>query len=674
MFGIELAAGRPLLSSDGAPGAPDVAVISHELWQTIFGGDAGVVGRTLQVRKQPVTVVGVARPGAQVPRNWLTFPIVWRPVRDDPTANFSLTAVARLREGATIEQASHELAAIAKRLAAVHPDTHKGRTATVTPLLDVIVGDFERALWVFFGAVACVLLIGIGNLMSLQLARNGSREREITLRAALGASRWRVMRQLGVESMLMSALGGAAGLGLAVLAVRVVVARLPPGFPRAEDIQVDAGVAIFACGVTLLIGVIVGALPAWQVSRVDLTMRLSEGGRTATLGVSRSRVQRALIACQTAVALVLLVGAGLLGNSFYRLISRDAGMQEQGLSLIRGRLPKRYHDNAAQAAFWTSALEQVRAVEGVQAAALVVNSSGPLSGSDISTSVAPEGFAGSPLERLRASYRRVSDRYFETLGLPIVKGRPILATDTQGAEPVVVINELAATALWPGQDPVGRRLQFFNELRTVVGVIPAFRHERLDGDLEPQVFVPYVQRAGIASGSAIAFRAASAGTAEAVSAVLRRLEQDLEPTATTMADARWTLVAIERFRATVLLVFASVAVFLALVGILGLVSYTIDQRRREIAVRVVIGAVRRDILRVVSRQALVPALIGLTAGVLGAGAAARLLTSFLVDIRPLDLPTFVAALAALALAAAAASLLPARRALSIQPMDALRAE
>lgn len=676
MLGIDIAIGRALLPSDSVPRAPDVAVISDDLWQTLFAGDKTVVGRTVNVRGSAFTVVGVTRRGADVPTNWLTNPIVWRPAREATDLALRFTTLARLREGVPIERGRAELAVLAERLAAEHPDTHQGRTARVTVLLDEIVGDFKRVLWIFFAAVSCVLLIGVCNLTSLQLARNGAREREITLRAALGASRWQVVRQLVVESVLLCGIGGALGLAVVWPALQLITATLPPRFPRADQIAADLGVALFACTISLVVGVVVGAVPAWQASRVDLTMRLNEGGRTATPTAARSRMQRALIAFQTAAALILLIGAGLLANSFHRLISRDAGMREDGLWAVTARLPSRYRDNAVQTAFWTSALEHVRAVPGVESAAVAVNTLGPLSGGDISEGgVLPEAHTGSSRDGLTVSARRVSGGYFSTLGMPLVKGRPILESDSAGSESVVVINELAAAALWPGQDAIGKRLRSRGELKTVVGIIPTFRHSRLDADAARQMYTSYLQQPSVASTSVIMIRTRPGSeAAAAVKSVLTGLEKDLLVGVSTMAEVRWKLLAPERFRVVVLLAFAGSAVFLALVGIFGLVACTVGQRRREIAVRVALGAVRRDILRVASRQAIAPALVGLALGVLGACMATRLLSSFLVDVHPIDPPTFAAAVGGLAAAALVAGVVPARHALSIDPVEALRSE
>jgi putative ABC transport system permease protein len=374
ILGIETALGRALLESDTAPGAPDVALISYDLWQSLFSGRADVLGTSLQVWKSTATIVGVTAKDTKLPMNGLTYPIVWRPVRDATDSAVSFTTIARLRPGVSVAQARAELAVAGEALAAAQPDTHKGRVTTPTLLLDAVVGDYKRVLWIFFGAVSCVLLIGVGNLMSLQLARNGGRERELSVRTALGASRGQIVRQLLVESSILSIAGGVLGLALAWPAIQSIVSTLPRNFPRASQIGIDVGVAVFACAISLVVGVVVGMVPAWRASRIDLAARLNESGRSATLGRQRGRLQRVLIALETAVALILLIGAALLANSFQRLISRDAGMQEEDLWTVRATLPSRVRDNAAQTAFWTSALDEVRKLPGVQSAAIIVNS------------------------------------------------------------------------------------------------------------------------------------------------------------------------------------------------------------------------------------------------------------------------------------------------------------
>jgi putative ABC transport system permease protein len=688
LLGIEVVIGRPLLPVDSEPAASDVVVISHDLWQAQFAGEADVLDKTIHIEGKPFTIVGVTARDADVPTNWLTYPIVWRPVREATDGALRFTTIARLRKDVPVTRGSAELVQMAEKLAGEQPATHRHRTTTATLLLDEIVGDYKRVLWLFFGAVLCVLLIGMGNLISLQVTRNGEREREIYLRVALGASRWQIVRQLLIESILLSAVGGAIGFGLAWPAVRLIVSTLPARFPRTDQIAVDAWVALFACGVSLSTGIIVGLVSAWRASHANLTTRLNEGGRSATLSSRRSRLQRALIALETAVALVLLIGAALLANSLQRLISRDAGMTEDNLWAVTVTLPSRYGDDAAQTAFWSSALEHVKGLPGVQSAAVTVNTSGPLSGGDIlEGGIVPESRAGASPSRdgLLLSARRVSADYFSTLGIPLLTGRPILQSDTAGAEGVVVLNKLAADAFWPGEDPIGKRLRSRSQFKTVVGVIPTFRHSRLDGELTPQMYTSYLQQPSVSqdtpphrdpSTSVIMLRT-KAGDRHAPSAVkplLTSLEKDLIVNVATMANVRWKLLAKERFRATVLVVFAASAVCLALVGIFGLVAYSVSQRGREIALRVALGAAPGDIIRVVLREVVTPAFFGLAGGLVVASLATRLLSTLLVEVRATDPPTFVAALALLALAALTAGLVPARRALVVDPVEALRHE
>ena len=328
-------------------------------------------------------------------------------------------------------------------------------------LLDQVVGDSQRVLWVFFGAVTCVLLIGVANLVSLQLVRNAGRERELAVRAALGASRWRLVRQLLVESLLLGVVGGAGGVLAASTAVGLVTSALPAGFPRADQIALDGAVWVFAALVSALVGVTIGVIPALRSIQPGLMQRVNEGGGSATLSHRRARIQRGLIAFETAAALVLLVGAGLLVNSFGRLMSEDAGMRERDLWVVRGTLPMRYR-SPADTEYWLSALRHLRELPEVESAALVVNDGGPLGGSDIGRGgIVPEGQTAAPGGGFSLSHRVVGGGYFTTLGIPIVSGRPILDSDTAGNEGVVVLNRAAAAALWPGEDPLGKRLRGF---------------------------------------------------------------------------------------------------------------------------------------------------------------------------------------------------------------------
>ena len=678
LLGLPIVLGRPLVPDDAIDANPDVAIIGHDLWLTRFGGTPDVLGKSFELRPgRTVTVVGVAAPGANVPGNRTPYPIVWHAIRvsEQSAPNVPYTVLARLKGGRSVTRANAEIAA---RPPLTDPDTGTNRPVRATLLLDYVVGDSQRALWVFFGAVTCVLLIGVANLVRLQLVRNTSRERELSLRAALGASRWRLIRQLLVESLLLSIVGGAAGLLAASNAVSLVTAALPANFPRADQIAVDSAVWIFAATVSALVGVTIGLVPALRSIQPKLMKRMNEGTWSATLSHRRSRMQHGLIAFETAAALVLLVGAGLLANSFGRLISEDAGMRERDLWVVSGTLPLRYR-SPADAEFWLSALALVRELPDVESAALAVNNSGPLGGGDILRGgIVPEGQSAQPGGGFSLSHRSVGGGYFATLGFPILSGRPILDSDAAASEAVVVLNQAAAAALWPGQNPLGKRLRGFARPLTVIGIVPDFKLTRLDGEVSLQMYTSLMQEQnGPAGTSAIVLRTKSGAHAipDRTRAILQTLVKAISRVnVSTMAQVRWKLLASERFRTAVLVVFAGAATFLALIGIFGLVSYTVAQRHREIGVRVALGATHSGIVSLMLRQALVPAVLGIVAGTVGALAATRLLTAFLFEVPATDPATFGAAIGLFLCATLGAALVPALRTMRIDPVVALRHE
>jgi predicted permease len=677
LLGLKVVLGRPLAPEDAIDANPDAAVIGHDLWQTRFGGTADVLGKSFELRRgRTVTVVGVAAPGSDVPGNWVPAPIVWHAIRLSERAapNLQFTVLARLKPGRSISAINAEITA---RGPLTDANSGARRPIDARLLLDEIVGDSQRVLWVFFGAVTCVLLIGVANLVSLQLVRNAGRERELAMRAALGANRWRLVRQLLVESLLLGVVGGAGGLLAASSVVDVVTSALPANFPRADQIALDGIVWMFAALVSALVGVTIGVIPALRSIQPGLMQRVNEGGGAATLSHRRARIQRGLIAFETAAALVLLVGAGLLVNSFGRLISEDSGMRERGLWVVRGLLPMRYR-SPADIEYWVTALRHLRELPEVESAALVVNDSGPLDGADMMRSgVVPEGQTAPPGGGFSLSHRAVGGGYFNTLGIPIVSGRPILDSDTANADGVVVLNRAAAAALWPGENPLGKRLRGFGRGVTVVGIVPDFKLARLDEHVSLQAYTSMLQAPmGMAQGATIMLRAKPGAQAipDRSKAILVNLEKDVRAEVLTMAQMRWKLLASERFRTAVLLVFAGTATFLALIGIFGLVSYTVAQRHREIGLRVALGATYSRVVLLMLRQALMPAVLGIMTGILGALWAGRLLAAFLFGVQPTDPATFSATIGLFFCAVFVAALLPALRSFRVDPAVALRHE
>jgi predicted permease len=675
LLGIQVVLGRPLASDDAIDANPDVAVIGHDLWQTRFGGTPDVLGKSFELRPgRTVTVVGVAAPGSNVPGSRVPFPIVWHPIRvsEQAAPNTQLTVLARLKAGRPISAANAEIAA---RPPLTDPSNGAIRPVDARLLLDEIVGDSQRVLWVFLAAVTCVLLIGVANLVSLQLVRNTSRERELGVRAALGASRWRLIRQLLVESLVLSAVGGVGGLLAASNAVRLLTSALPANFPRAEQIALDNAVFVFAALVSALVGVTIGVVPALRSIQPRLMKRVNESAWSATLSHRRSGIQRALIAFEAAAALVLLVSAGLLVNSFGRLMSEDAGMRERDLWVVRATLPARYR-SPADTEFWLAALRTLRELPDVESAALV--DGGPLGGFDAAWSgIVPDGQTAPRGGGLSLSHRKVSGDYFDTLGIPILSGRPILDTDTAGAEGVVVLNQAAAAALWPAENPLGKRLRGFIRPLRVVGIVPSFKLTRLDGEVSLQMYTSTQQYQSLSARTSTIMLRAKPGAraiADRTKTVLLNLEKDSRLDFLTMAQVRWKLLASERFRTAVLLVFAGTATFLALIGIFGLVSYTVAQRHREIGLRVALGATYSRLAALMVRQALVPAVLGIVAGTIGAVAVSRLLVAFLFEVPATDPATFGAAIGLFFCAAFLAALVPALRSFRVDPAVALRHE
>lgn len=684
--------GRGLEREDEQPAAAPVAVISYDVWTNQFGRREDVLGQVIRFplpgrASEDYTVIGVLGADFELPLELVPpFPSVWTtlPIKGPLTrGGGGLTAIAKLRSGVSVVAARAELDAVGTRLEEAYPDTNHQRRFVVVSLLDLMVGNVAHVLWVFLGAVTCVLLIGLANLISLQVARNAAREREFAVCAALGGGRARLIRQQLAETLLLSLAGAFAGLLITWGALQVVVGSLPVGFPRTDQITLAPVVFVFTFGVSLMVGTIVGVIPAWRVSRPDLTFVINEGTKAATMSPRRSRLQRLLIVVETALALILLVGAALLTNSFWRLFTVDAGMEdEELLSSITVSLPPTYQPVDRSNAFWRSALERVRALPQVNAAALSLGPP-PLVGTDSRLSgVMAEGRTSDPKQDgVTLSQRPVSAGYFETLGILLRAGRPILDSDDSVGEPVAVLNLTGARALWPAEDPVGKRFRdplYGGRLTTVVGVVPDFRQRRLNEDPLPQLYRPYQQDLrphGLTGFLLIRAHANAAGLADAIRAALA----SLEPRAVvvrheTMAGLRWRQVAAERFRTGILSSFALTATFLVLVGIFGLVAYSVAQRTREIGVRIAIGATHADILWMVISHGMLPTALGVILGLIGAIGLSRFVASFLYQLTPTDPMTYAITAASLLVASLAASLIPARRATRLDPMVALRCE
>ena len=692
VMGVGPVIGRAFTAEEDEPGREHVAVISHALWQSRFGGDPGIIGKTLLLDGRGYTVIGVMPAGFEFPRagelpsffELAPRAQLWTPIAltRDQRHNFGshyFAALGRLGADVGVAQAQAEVDAVNRRLAEENPD-REGWGGAVLPLQEQIVGAARAALMVMVGAVGLVLLISCANVANLLLARALGREREIAIRAALGAGRGRLVRQLLTESLLLALAGGAAGVLLALWGVDLLPSLGPGDLPRLEEIRVDGRVLGFTLAVSLLTGALFGLAPALQLSRPDLGEVLKEGGRGAGDGPRRRRLRGLLVVTEIAVSLVLLVGAGLLVRSFARLTRVSPGFDpEQVVTMKLTRPGPRFGGARPDAEFFRQAVERVAALPGVESAA--VASHLPLAGSEEIDDFTVEGMPPArPSDRPKADVRVISPDYFRAMGMALRAGRAFDERDDEQARGVTIVSEGLARRFFPGQEPLGKRLNRGDVSReadwlTIVGVVAEVRHSALGAEPRPQLYVPNRQLPW--ASMSLVVRAAG----DPLSAVpaIRRAVWEVNPNQPVtevklMRDYLTASVAPRRFQMLLLSVFAGVALALAAVGIYGVISYSVSRRTREIGVRLALGATPVDIVRLVLRQGAVLMLAGLALGMAAGAAATRLLSSLLYGVSATDPLTFAGVTLLLAVVALAACYLPARRATKIDPLAALRQE
>ena len=665
-----------LFGPDDERGASGIVVLSYETWRGRHQGDPQVVGRAVTIDGRPFTIAGVAPRGLALPGKV----DYWRPIRTDSgdgggrRAEF-LAVVGRLAPGVTPERAGREAHAIMAQLGREYPETNRTFRAEVAGLQEDLVGPARPALLVFMGAVGLVLLIACANVANLLLARAVGREREIAIRASLGASRARVFRQLVLESVLLGALGGAGGLALAGIATRLLRTSELGDIPRLAEVTVDARVLAFGVAVSVATGLLFGLAPALRLAREELQPSLRGGGRGVTRGPGEGRVRSALVLAEVALAVVLLVGAGLLVRSFDALRRTDVGFSAERVLVARVALPPaQYADAAGRRAFWLALEERVRTLPGVQAAGLA--STAPMGGAPY-YAFRVEGVEGAPETMQDAQPYAVTPGYFATMRIRLLRGRVLGPGDVDGATPVAVVNATLARKFLGARDPLGQRLSVDGgeTWRTVVGVVADTRQEGLAELPYAQLYFPAAQWPRPAMW--ITLRTAADPTAVASS--LRRVVADLDAQLpvyelSTMQERMARSVAQPRLTAVLTTGFAASALLLAALGIYGVVAYGVAERTREIGVRMALGATRERVLGLIVRQGLRPVLGGLAVGVVGALAAGRLLTGLLHGVSAGDVLTYVAVVAFLGAVAVAATVLPARRAAGVAPTTALRHE
>jgi putative ABC transport system permease protein len=680
------AVGRGFLPEEDRAGAERVVVISHGLWQRRYAADPQLIGQKITLNNEAYTVIGVTAPDFQFPRRGevphtylygATKPDLYLPIAftleqmKDRRGN-PLMVIARLKPGVSLQQATADMNAIARRLTELYPVTNTDKGARLAPLHQQTVGKARTALLVLLGAVGFVLLIACANVANLLLARAAGRQKEMAIRAALGASRWRVVRQLLTESLLLAFSGGAAGLLLAWWGVELLLAIAPDSLPRAYDIRLDTRVAGFTLVVSLLTGIVFGLLPALQAAKINPGVTLKEGGRDAA-GLLRRRLRGFLVVSEVALAFVLLIGAGLLIRSFTRLTEVDPGIDPQGVLTMDIKLPPAKYSDGRGASFFQQYLERVRALPGVEAAATVVPL--PLSGSHASAAFRIEGRPSPTEETFNAGLRIISPDFFKTFRVSLVNGRLLAESDGAKAPPVVVVNESLARIYFANEDPLGKRIIIFGGTRAIVGVVVDVKHSALDEEAKAEIYLPMAQFPTGYMSLAVRTGGDPMQLLAAVRGQVRAVDKD-QPISNieTMDRLMAKSVAPRRFNLLLLGVFALVGLALAGMGLYGVMSYTVTQRTREIGVRMAMGAQIGDVLRQIIGEGMKLAIIGALLGLGGAFALTRLLKTMLFGVSATDPLTFIVIAAVLSIVSLLACWIPARRATKVDPMVALRCE
>jgi predicted permease len=690
MLGVSPIKGRLISAQDDQPDAPPTAVISYGAWQRVFGGDPGILTREVKLNGRQCNIVGVMPDGFQFPPGEIDPPQLWTPLQINPAspggrANHFLYLVGRLRSGTSYAQAKQELTQLVNAYGEkAAPKTHlfhpKNHPLISFPLHDEVVGNVKPAMLAIFAAVIFVLLIACGNVANLLLARAEGRQREISIRTAMGADTGALLRQFLIEGVLLSLLGAVLGLGLAYAGVRVIVNMNAGSVPRAAEIALDWRVLAFTLGVSMATGVFFGLAPLLHRfgTTVAEALKATGGRTTATVGANRFR--RAMVAVELSLALVLLIGAGLMIRTFWKLQAVDIGMRADRVLTMRIGLPQSvYREQTRVIQFWRQSLERVNGLPGVEAATILSGTPPirPLNANDTTI----ENFVprpGGPLQNVDYN-QTVGDRFLEATGARLVDGRAFDARDGEAAPPVVMVNLTMARTFWPGESALGKRIRNNGRdepWRTVVGVLGDVKNSGIDKPAGNELFFPYRQVGGMANGLLLV---RSKGDPHELARAVRAAIANIDPALPvaqirTFEDILGTANARPRFLTILLALFSGVALALAALGIYGVMSYLVEQRTNEFGIRMAIGAQQGDVLWLVMRQGITLGVIGVAAGALGAIGLTRFLRGLLFNVDAMDPSTFLAMAAALTAVVLLACFLPARRATLVDPLSALRYE
>jgi putative ABC transport system permease protein len=687
--------GRLFITGEDQAQASHSLILSHHLWQRSFGSNANLIGQTVALNGESYTVVGIMPPDFKFPPTFsstvassqFTMPRadLWVPLTKDavPEAREGRTIymIGRLKPGVTATAAQAEMNVIASRLQKEYPAVDADMEVDVIPLRQQVTGDIKPALLVLFGAVGCVLLIACANVANLLLAKASGRQKEVAIRIALGATRLRIIQQLLTESLLLSLAGGLLGSILGILAVRYLITFTPPSMPKPDNIGINAPVLLFTLFLSVFTSFIFGLVPALQASKSDLNETLKEGGRGNSGGAKQNRVRSLLVIAEVALALVLLIGAGLMIKSFVRLQNVNPGFNPENLITLELQLPQnKYGEKDRQAAFQQQVVERLAEIPGVESAGAVNYL--PFSGTEFNSGVTIEGRppVANANERPRAFFRDISPNYFKAMGIPVRQGRPFAESDNKDAPAVVIINEAAARRFYPNEDPLGKRFkqgraESRNPWVMVVGIVGGVSHTALGVASQPEVYLPFQQN----PDATITLVARTRSDPRSLAATVRRevsvLDKDLPVSNVKFMDEIVAgSVSQPRVYALLLGVFAGLALVLAAIGIYGVISYSVTQRTHEVGIRMALGAQTKDVLALIIKQGMALALVGIFLGLIVSLALTRVLASQLYGVSSTDPVTFTAISLLLIFVAAIACYIPALRATKVDPLIAVRYE